>query len=160
MKTWFVVAAIVVGLVAFGATQDATAKDTGLIFVSNEKSHSIMVIDPKSFTVVQEIKTSRRPRDMKFNRAHTRLYVACGDDDVIDVIDLEKMAVVDSIPTGPSPEVLYFSPDEKIIYVSNEEDSSLSVIDVEQRIVLEEIATGAEPEGVVTSEDCKIAYVT
>ncbi len=138
----------------------AHAKETGLIFVSNEKSDSISVIDPKSLEVVKIIKTSRRPRDMEFNRTHTLLFVAAGDDDVIDVINIEKLEVVDSIPTGPSPEVFFFSPDERLIYVSNEEDSSLSVIDAAEKIVIEEIPTGAEPEGVILSEDGKIAYVT
>lgn len=136
------------------------AKETGLIFVSNEKSNSISVIDPKSLEVVKIIKTSRRPRDMEFNQTHTLLFVAAGDDDVIDVINIEKLEVVDSIPTGASPEVFFFSPDGRLIYVSNEEDSSLSVIDIAEKIVIEEIPTGAEPEGVILSEDGKIAYVT
>ena len=42
------------------------AKETGLIFVSNEKSDSVSVIDPRSLEVVKIIKTSRRPRDMEF----------------------------------------------------------------------------------------------
>ena len=62
--------------------------------------------------LVKQIETDRRPRDMHFNAAHTLLYVACGDDDVIDVIDVAPLQVVDSIPTGPSPEVFAFSPDE------------------------------------------------
>jgi len=39
---------------------DASAKDTGLIFVSNEKSNNLMVIDPKTYKVIKDIKTSRR----------------------------------------------------------------------------------------------------
>src|SRR5258708_38401057 len=60
----------------------ALAKDTGLIFVSNEKTNNLIIIDPKTYQVVKDLKISRRPRDMHFNADHTRLYVACGDDDV------------------------------------------------------------------------------
>ena len=42
----------------------AEAKDTGLIYVSNEKSNNILVIDPKTYKVVNDIAVSRRPRDM------------------------------------------------------------------------------------------------
>ena len=62
------------------------AKDTGLIFVSNEKSNNIIVLEPKTYKVVKDIKTSRRPRDMHFDAAHEKLYVACGDDDVIEKV--------------------------------------------------------------------------
>ena len=49
--------------------------------------------------IVKDIKTSRRPRDMHFNDDHSLLYVACGDDDVIDVIDVAKLEVVGKIAT-------------------------------------------------------------
>src|SRR3977135_4735447 len=48
------------------------AKDTGLIFVSNEKTNNLIVIDPKTYQVVKDIKGSRRPRDMHFNAHHTK----------------------------------------------------------------------------------------
>jgi hypothetical protein len=38
-----------------------TAKDTGLIFVSNEKTNNITVLAPMIYKVVKDIKTSRRP---------------------------------------------------------------------------------------------------
>src|ERR1700689_3627876 len=82
----------------------AEAKDTGLIYVSNEKSNNILVIDPKTYKIVGDIPTSRRPRDMHFNADHSKLYVACGDDDVIDVIDVATGKVVDKLVTGSKQE--------------------------------------------------------
>ena len=52
---------------------EALAKDTGLIFVSNEKTNNIIVIDPKTYQIVKDIKVARRPRDMHFNSDHTKL---------------------------------------------------------------------------------------
>ena len=93
------------------ACAPAAAKDTGLIFVSNEKTNNIIVIDPKTYKVTADIKVARRPRDMHFNADHTLLYVACGDDDVIDILDVAKLQVVGKLATGPSPEA--FAMDEK-----------------------------------------------
>jgi len=73
------------------AVAPAVAKDTGLIFVSNEKSNNIIVLDPKTQKVVKDLKTSRRPRDMHFSADRSKLYVACGDDDVIDVARFEPI---------------------------------------------------------------------
>ncbi len=135
------------------------AEDTGRIFVSNEKSHEVIVFN-KDFDIIKKIPTSRRPRDMEFNKERTLLFVACGDDDIIDIIDLGKLEVVDGIPTGPSPEEFSFSIDYKKIYVSNEEDSMLEIIDLETRITEHDVPTGAEPEGVIASSDGKKIYVT
>ena len=137
----------------------AFAKGTGLIFVSLERGNEVVVLNP-DLSVKARIETSRRPRDMRFNEARTLLFVACGDDDVIDVIDVATLQVVDSIPTGPSPEIFVFSPDETQIFVSNEEDSTMEMIDVASKTVIDRVATGAEPEGVINSVDGKYVFVT
>ena len=98
-------------ILAMLACAPALAKDTGLVFVSNEKTNNIIVIDPKTYKVVSNIKVARRPRDMHFSADHSMLYVACGDDDVIDVLDVAKLQVVGKLKTGPSPEA--FAIDEK-----------------------------------------------
>ena len=146
------------GLV-LGMSQGLLAKDTGLIFVSLERGNQVVVLNP-DLTVNKKIDTSRRPRDLHFNKDHTLLYVACGDDDSIDVIDVATLEVVDSIPTGPSPEIFAFSADETQIYVSNEEDSVMEMIDIASKTVVQRVPTGAEPEGVINSADGKLIFVT
>ena len=146
-------------LIGLGLAWPAFAKGTGLIFVSLERGNEVVVLNP-DLSVKTRIETSRRPRDMRFNEARTLLFVACGDDDVIDVIDVATLQVVDSIPTGPSPEIFVFSPDETQIFVSNEEDSTMEMIDVASKTVIDRVATGAEPEGVINSVDGKYVFVT
>src|SRR5262249_61305024 len=63
----FSLAASAAAIAACLAAAPAAAKDTGLIFVSNEKSNNLIVIDPKTYKVIKDIKTSRRPRDMHFS---------------------------------------------------------------------------------------------
>lgn len=137
----------------------ALAQGTGNIFVSLERGNEIVVLSP-AHEIIARIETSRRPRDMHFNDDHTLLYVACGDDDVIEVIDVATFEIVDAIPTGPSPEVFAFSPDRETIYVSNEEDSTLEFIDLATGTVEARVPTGAEPEGVINSVDGGTIYVT
>src|SRR3984957_5185954 len=138
-------------MLLLGLAGPATARDTGLIFVSNEKTNNLTVIDPKSYQIVKDIKVARRPRDMHFNADHSKLYVACGDDDVIDIIDVAKLEVVGRINTGPSPETFAMDEKRRRIYVSDEEGSSLSIIDMDQNITVFEVPTGAEPGGEVVS---------
>jgi PQQ-dependent catabolism-associated beta-propeller protein len=157
-STWLVVA---VALIFAAPVSPAMAAGTGYVFVSNERTHNVLVFDPANdYALVKDIPTSRRPRDMKFNNAHTLLYVACGDDDVIEIIDVATLEVVDYIPTGRSPERFVFNRAETLLFVSNEENSTLQVIDLELRIIVHEVPTGAEPEGVILSEDERTIYVT
>jgi PQQ-dependent catabolism-associated beta-propeller protein len=139
----------------------AEAKGTGYVFVSHEKTNNVAVIDPKQdYKIIKWIQTSRRPRDMKFRDSRRLLYVACGDDDVIDVIDVATLSIVDHIPTGSSPEMFELSRDERTLYVSNEEGSSIQEINIADKTIVREIATGAEPEGIAVSADGKTIYVT
>ncbi len=151
-------AALVAGTVT--SAVPAHAAGTGYIFVSNERSNNVLVFNPNDMTIAKDIHTSRRPRDMHFDSLHSRLYVACGDDDVIDVIDVAGLEVIDQIPTGRSPEMFVISKDDSTIYVSNEENSSVQIIDLAEKIIMHEISTGAEPEGVSLSEDGKMLYAT
>ena len=102
------------------AIDPAAAKDTGLIFVSNEKSNNIIVIDPNSDKVVYDIKVGRRPRDLH-STPHTKLYVACGDDDVITIFDVATVKVTGKLKTGPSPEAFVIDETRRRIYISQEE---------------------------------------
>jgi YVTN family beta-propeller protein len=96
----------------------AVAKDTGLIFVSNEKTNNIIVIDPNAYKVANNIKVGRRPRDMHFNADHTKLYIACGDDDVIAFLDVATLKVASKLKTGSSPEAFAIDETRRRIYVS------------------------------------------
>src|SRR5579883_2424722 len=150
------------------APASAYASGTGYVFVSNEQSNDIAVLDPKSdYAVVARIATGRRPRDMHFTKDRQRLLVACGDDDEIDVIDVAALKVIDRIKTGSSPEIFLLSPDERTLFVSDEEDSSVEAIDVEDKKIEREIQTGPEPEGLAlgggilyaTSEMADVVHV-
>src|SRR5260370_7424724 len=55
----------------------ASAKDTGYVFVSHERTNNIAVIDPKQdYRTINWISTSRRPRGIQFRHHHKHLLVA------------------------------------------------------------------------------------
>jgi PQQ-dependent catabolism-associated beta-propeller protein len=148
-------------LLALLLSAAASAKGTGYVFVSNEQTNNIAVLDPKqNYKIIKWIDTSQRPRDMHFADNRRLLYVACGDDDVIDVIDVATLKVVDHIPTGRSPEMFVLTGDGKALYVSNEEASAVQEIGIADKLIAREIATGAEPEGLALSATGKTLYAT
>ena len=81
------VVAILGFAVLFGGAP-ALADGTGRIYVSNEKSNTISILDIETETVVGEFKTCARPRGMHFNLDRTQFFVGCADDDVIAVYEV------------------------------------------------------------------------
>lgn len=148
-------------LTALVAAGTAQAKDTGYIFVSNERDDTVTVVDGESYEIVKQIPTGQRPRDIRFSPDHTKLFVATSGDDRIDVIDIATLEVVDTIPTGDDPEIFDIDPSGKILVVSNEDDGEATVIDIASKEVLHVVENvGLEPEGVTFAPDGKLVYVT
>jgi YVTN family beta-propeller protein len=154
-------AKIIVFLLEITLSSQVTAKETGYVFVSDERTNDVAVIDARhEHRVIKRIQTSRRPRDMAFRNDHHQLLVACGDDDVIDVIEIADLAVTDHIPTGADPEGFGLSRDQKMIYVANKAGSTVQQISVDDKIIEHEIGTGAEPGDLAVSSDGGTLYVT
>jgi YVTN family beta-propeller protein len=137
---------------------DGFATNAGLLFVSSERTDSLVIVDPETKRIVKYLKTSRRPRDMHFNANHTYLYVACADDDAIDVIDVAKLEVVGRV-IASNPRAFGISEKQRRIYVANPEGSSLSVIDMDQNVITQEVPTGRGPQEVFVSEEGHFVYV-
>ena len=115
-------AAFVLALLAAHA---ASAKDTGIAYVSSEKDHAISLIDLKTLAVVGTIKTCKRPRHMQFLPGGTQLMVACGDSNKADIIDVATRKSLGSFAFGEDPEAFDLSPDAKTAYISLEDEGAL-----------------------------------
>ena len=70
-------------LLTFAAAPSG-AKNTGLIFITNEKSSTLTVLNAAN-EVVKTVKTCARPRGMRPNADGNSLIIACGDDNTIGI---------------------------------------------------------------------------
>ncbi|HEX8125199.1 MAG TPA: PQQ-dependent catabolism-associated beta-propeller protein [Allosphingosinicella sp.] len=130
------------------------------VFVSNEQSNVIHVIDSGSLREKARIEIGRRPRGMVVSPDGKTLYVAVSDDDRIAAVDVATRRIAGHLPSGPDPETLAVSPDGRILYVANEDDSLLSFIDTRARRIVREVAVGGEPEGTAASPDGRTVVQT
>jgi PQQ-dependent catabolism-associated beta-propeller protein len=135
----------------------ATAKGTGLVIVSNEKSSTLSVLD-QSDKVVKTVKSCARPRGMRFSKDRKQFIVACGDDSTIAIYDVATLALQKRIRSTPHPETFDLHPDGRHIYVSNEDEARISVVDLETGEEGATFEVGEEPEGVLISPDGTRAY--
>jgi PQQ-dependent catabolism-associated beta-propeller protein len=135
------------------------AAPSKLIFVSNEKSSTISVLNSEH-KVINTIASCGRPRGMHFTGDHTGFYVACGDDDTIAVYDIASLKLTKRFRETPDPETFDLHPDGRHLYVSNENDSYVSEFDTETGETLATFETGAEPEGILITKDGKYVFAT
>lgn len=142
-------------LLAAGAS---TAKNTGKVIVSNEKSSTLTVLD-RDGKVLQSIDTCARPRGMVFNRERTGFYVGCADDDTIAFYDIATLKLARRYRNIAEPETFDLHPDGRHLYISNEDDSEATVLDVETGDIVAQFPTGPEPEGVHVTRDGKKVFV-
>lgn len=136
----------------------ARAGGTGTVFVSNERSSDIFMLDGND-KVIGSFKTCGRPRGMRFTRDHNHLIVACGNDDTIAIYDVATHALVRRFRDISDPETFDLSPNGHDLYISNEDDAEATLIDIETGAVKAHFPTGAEPEGVLATPDGKRVFV-
>ncbi len=151
-------AAILTLVTATLAVGPGVAKDTGLIFVSNEKSSTITVLDAND-KVIRTFDTCARPRGMHFSADRTQFFVGCADDSQVAIYDVASQDLVGRIRGVERPETFDLHPNGRHLYISNEEDATATVFDVETGEKLGAFETGEEPEGVQITHDGKLVFV-
>jgi YVTN family beta-propeller protein len=168
------------------ATASSSTASAGLspaapygIYISDEVSGDVTIIDPTTFTVVTSVHLGKRPRGIHASPDGRTIYVALsgsppeGPDvdesklpppdksaDGIGVFDVAQNKLVRVMQAGSDPENFAVSQDGKTIYVSNEDASGVSFVDVAQGKVTQTIRTGEEPEGVTVTPNGKLVYST
>lgn len=133
----------------------------GYIFVSNENSDTVTVLNLKTKEIIKNIDTGGRPRDLKFSSNGKLLYIVESEENQISILDISTLKIVDFIKTGDDPEIFDIHPKENLLAVSNEDDNQLTLINLEDKTIIKTIDNvGVEPEGVNFSPDGKLIYVT
>lgn len=174
---------LVVALLGCGtAEQAAKAPQNGgayRVYVTNEASGDLSVIDPIRHEVVATVKLGKRPRGIHASPDGKTIYVALSGSpmappgvdestlpppdrsaDGIGVFDVDSHKLLRVIPSGSDPEEFDLSKDGRLLFVSNEDAAKASIVDIAAGKVIYDLPVGEEPEGVTTSPDGKHVYVT
>ena len=82
---------MVLGLAAVGFLVSFDPALAFRAYVSNEKGNSVSVIDTDKMEVIATVKTGQRPRGIEVSRDGKSIFVALGDDDIIQVFDTKTL---------------------------------------------------------------------
>lgn len=149
------------------------------IYVTNEASGDLTIIDSNSMAAIAKVPLGKRPRGIHASPDGKTIYVALSGSpiagpgvdesklpppdksaDGIGVFDVASQKLVRMIHSGSDPEEFDLSRDGKTLYVSNEDVGGASILDLGTGKIVKEIKTGEEPEGVTVSPDGKLVLVT
>src|SRR5438128_6122316 len=149
-----------------------------LVFVSNERSGDVTVIDGTTDAVVATFAVGKRPRGIHATPDGKRLFVtlsgsprmAPGLDenrapadkraDGLGVIDAAARKLVDRWHVGSDPEQFAISRDGRFAFIANEDDASASIIDLDSGQARGRVKVSEEPEGVGVNPANGEVYVT
>ena len=161
-------------------TEKAPPESTAFrIYVTNEVSGDMTIIDSATSNVIATVPLGKRPRGIHASPDRKTIYVAlsgspiAGPDvdestlpppdksaDGIGVFDVAQQKVVRVIKAGSDPENFDVSKDGTQLYISNEDDAAVSVVDIASGTVVKSAKVGEQPEGVKATPDGKLVYVT
>ncbi|MGH9800132.1 MAG: beta-propeller fold lactonase family protein, partial [Blastocatellia bacterium] len=149
------------------------------IFVTNETSGDLSIIDGATLEVVGTVPLGKRPRGIHASPDGKTIYVALSGSpmappgvdestlpppdksaDGIGVYDLEQNKIVRILESGSDPENFDISRDGNTLFVSNEDIGGVSFVDIPSGKVVQTILTGGEAEGVALAPDGKRVYST
>lgn len=152
---WNVDASIVDGYLfnpVFAVKGQVPELSTLLIYVTNEGSNNVSVINRQSGEVVATIMVGKRPRGIATGSRRERLkvYVANSGSNSVSVIDPTTNKVENEIPIrfGREPEgivVARISSEKELIFVTNYSSNTVSVVDASTYQEIEKINVGNGP---------------
>ena len=103
---------------------------TNKLYVANQFSNSVTVIDGNTNNIESTIQVDNFPYDLKVNSYNNRIYVTNRGSNTVSVIDGSTNQRLSNINVGESPVGISIDPSENRIYVMNlGKNSSLSIID-------------------------------
>jgi YVTN family beta-propeller protein len=131
------------------------------IYVANESSNNVTVIDAVSLAVVGTVDARNySTHDLSLTRDGRRLFATNLASGRVSVIDTQTLEVVASIFTGSRSHVVTLTNDNRHAWVANIAEDNISIVDVATFRILGTIPTGKGPTGLTFSRDGRFAYVS
>ncbi|HUU46476.1 MAG TPA: hypothetical protein VM118_12165 [Acidobacteriota bacterium] len=133
-----------------------------LLFVSNEESNNVSVIDRVAGRVVDVLTTGERPAGMTFSRFTRELFVANAGDHTVTVFDVTTRQLLRRLrlDLGDEPTRLALSPDSRFLYVLATGSNSLVVYDANSNQESGRFSLGLQAVGLAVDPVAGWVYIS
>ncbi len=138
----------------------AFSPDGHFMYVSNEYSHQLSVVDLQERKLVHQVDTSRRPVDVSLAPGGKIIFVANYTDGHVTVYDTASFKELKRIPTGAGAHGMAMTTDGKTLFVSNRDAFTVSAIDVESQEITRSFKVPQGPDMLEVTPDGRELWVT
>jgi YVTN family beta-propeller protein len=129
------------------------------IYVANQGSNSVSVIDGATNLVVATVTVGSQPAGIAVNPNTGRVYVTNTSAGTVSVIDGTKNVVTATVGVGTNPKGVAVNTTSDRVFVANSGSSSVSVIDGVTNAVVGTVTVGLAPYGVAANPNTNRVYV-
>src|SRR5918999_700018 len=133
---------------------------TKKVYLVNEFSNTVSVIDTNTDTVKSTINLGNFPYGIDINPLNNRIYITNRGSNTVSVLDGSVDTKLDDITVGKSPVGIAVNPSANWIYVTNLDDGTVSVIDGITNDVIKTLSVGKTPYGIAVNPLSNQIYVT
>jgi YVTN family beta-propeller protein len=134
---------------------------TSRVYVANESSNSVTVIDAVTFKVIGTVDAKNHStHDLSLSRDGKTLFATNLASGRLSVIDTDAMETIASIATGTRCHVVTLTNDNRHAWVANISENNISIVDTQSYRILGTIPVGKGPTGLAFSRDGRFAYVS
>lgn len=131
------------------------------VFVANESSNSVTVVDGDSFQVIATVDArNHATHDLAVSRDGRWLFATNLASGRLSAINTRALETVASIATGDRAHVVTLTNDNRQAWVANIGENTISIVDTGSFRILGTIAVGKGPTGLTFSRDGRFAYVS
>ena len=131
------------------------------VFVANESSNNVTVVDGDSFQVIATVDArNHATHDLAVSRDGRWLFATNLASGRLSAINTRAHETVASIATGDRAHVVTLTNDNRQAWVANIGDNTISIVDTSTFRILGTIAVGKGPTGLTFSRDGRFAYVS
>lgn len=160
-------------------TEAIAAGSSYRVYVTNERSGDLSVIDGATHQVLATVPLGKRPRGIQVSPDGTQLFIALSgspiagpgvdestlppadpSQDGIGIVDIASLKLLRVLRGVSDPEQLVVSRDGKHLYIASEDTGTAVVVDVATGETVSTQPVGGEPEGVGISPDGRFVYMT
>src|SRR5216117_2145324 len=141
------------------APEGAASDGKGKIFVNNEGTNTIQVIDVRAMNVLASwpLAPCEGPTGIAYDRATNRIFSGCGKTSV--VVDPASGKVVATIANGDGVDALGWDASQKLIYIPAGRDSNVTVVHQDSPDKYTVVATVATMRGAKTISVDQVMHV-
>ena len=141
--------------------KEKAPQSTSRIYVANESSNSVTVIDAATYKVIGTVDAKNSStHDLSLSRDGKWLFATNLASGRLSVIDTEALETIASIPTGGRCHVVTLTNDNRHAWVANIAENNISIVDTASYRILGTIPVGKGPTGLTFSRDGRFAYVS